>query len=75
MTFNCKLISLRADAGPGCWRVSKLIFISEYLRADIELILILASLELSINLCELTLASLKLSVDLRKFALASLKLV
>ena len=47
----------------------------EYLRVDIELILILTSLELSINLCELTLASSKLSVDLRKFVSTSLKLV
>ena len=30
------------------------------------------SLELSVDLCELTLASVNLSVDLRKFALASL---
>ena len=30
------------------------------------------SLELSINLCELTLASVNLSVDLYKFVLASL---
>ena len=30
-----KLISLRADAGPGCWRVSKSILMREYLRVDI----------------------------------------
>ena len=48
---------------------SKLIFIGEWVNICE---LILASLELSVDLFELTLASVNLSVDLCKFVLASL---
>ena len=44
-------------------------------RVYIKVLIQIQSLELSIDLCELTLASFKLSVDLRKLVLGSLKLV